>query len=369
MTHKIHRVVILAEGKFSPLSAKTAAGVIRYSPHTIVAVIDSTQNGKTVEQVMGYGGDTPILSSIEEAMQFSPDVLLIGIAPTGGQLPSEFRSIVMDAIENHLEIWSGLHFFLANDEEFASLADRKGVRIWDVRRPAPKLEVGRGLALNAKAYICLMVGSDCNVGKMTTALELQKYANEQGYKAGFVATGQTGILIEGDGTPLDAIPGDFMTGEVERLVMDWENEGADVIFVEGQGAVVHPGFGPVTLGLMLGAMPDSYVLCHQPTRKNFRPESDIDLPPLKTVIRQYEVLMEYFKAPKVIGAALNTYDLSQDDALKVIEETEKELGFVAVDPIRTGVKRLFETLEPHIKSKRTAGVRTASNSTAEAAKA
>jgi uncharacterized NAD-dependent epimerase/dehydratase family protein len=344
--HTKHRIVILAEGKFSPFSAKTAAGVIRYSPHEIVAVIDSTQAGKTVQDVMGYGGSTPIVRSIYDSMPLQPDVLLIGIAPTGGQLPAEFRHVIADAIENHLEIWSGLHFFLSNDEEFAELADRKGVRIWDVRRPSSQLEVARGAALNTRAYVCLMVGSDCNVGKMTTALELQREFRKRGYKAGFVATGQTGILIEGEGTPLDAVPGDFMSGEVERLVMACDQDGDEIIFVEGQGAVVHPGFGPVTLGLILGSMPDSYILCHHASRKTYRPDYDIPLPPLPTVVRQYEVLMEYFKAPKVVGVAVNTYDLSEADATSAMKKIADELQLPTLDPIRNGVQSLANALEP-----------------------
>jgi uncharacterized NAD-dependent epimerase/dehydratase family protein len=186
---------------------------------------------------------------------------------------------------------------------------------------------------------------------MTTALELQKVANERGYKAAFVATGQTGILIEGDGTPLDAIPGDFMSGEVERLVMAADADGADIIFVEGQGSVVHPGFGPVTLGLMLGAMADTYILCHLPGRKTFRPDYDIAIPPLPTVVAQYEQLMEYFKAPKVVGVALNTFGMSPEEAARENKETTKLLNMPAVDPIRDGVAPLFDVLEPMLKKK------------------
>lgn len=351
MTFEKRRVAILAEGKFNVLAAKTAVGVIRYSPHDVVAVIDSTNAGKTVEQVLGFGGDIPVVATVQEAISLNPDVLLIGIAPTGGQLPQEWRSIVNDAIEARLEVWSGLHSFLADDPEFRELAELRGVRLWDVRRPRPDLIVGSGKALNAKAFVVLAVGSDCNVGKMTVSLELQKLAGERGYKAGFVATGQTGILIEGRGTPLDAIPGDFMPGEVERLVMELDEEGSEIIFVEGQGSIVHPGFGSVTLGLMLGAMPDAYILCHQPSRKNFRPESDIDLPKLPMVVRQYEDLMEFYRGPKVAGVALNTFDLSEEQAVEQEKAIEAELGLPTVDPIRHGCEKLWNALEPLAKKK------------------
>jgi uncharacterized NAD-dependent epimerase/dehydratase family protein len=352
MSFQRRRIAILAEGKFNVLAAKTAVGVIRYSPHEVVAVVDSENAGKTVQQTLGFGGDIPVLGSVAEALKHKPDVLLIGIAPTGGQLPDAWRHFVSEAIEAHLEVWSGMHAFLGDDEEFAAQAERKGVRLWDVRRPAPELNVGMGQCLKSRAFVVLTVGSDCNVGKMTTALELQKFANERGYKAGFVATGQTGILIEGEGTPLDAIPGDFMSGEVERLVLELDERGNDVIFVEGQGSVVHPGFGPVTLGLMLGAMPDAYILCHQPSRKTFRPDYDIDIPPLHMVVLQYEQLMEYFKAPKVRAIALNTYDLSPEQAAAEVDETERIMGMPTTDPIRYGVAKLWAALEPHVKQKR-----------------
>lgn len=351
MSIERRKIAILAEGSFSVLSAKTAVGVLRYSPHEVVAVVDSQHAGKTVEEVLGFGGSIPVVATMEEALKNGPQVLLIGIAPTGGQLPQEWRHFVVEALEARLDVWSGMHAFLGDDNEFAALAETKGVRLWDVRRPRPDLIVGAGKALKARALVVLTVGSDCNVGKMTVALELEKYVNKQGYKAGFVATGQTGILIEGRGTPLDAIPGDFMCGEIERLVMELDDDGCDVIFVEGQGSIVHPGFGPVTLGLMLGSMPDAYVLCHQPTRKTFRPGHDIALPPLPMVMKQYEQLMEYFKAPKVQSVALNTYDLTEEQAANEVDEIGRMLDLPTTDAVRYGVEKLWQPLEPMMKAK------------------
>jgi uncharacterized NAD-dependent epimerase/dehydratase family protein len=352
MTTTRRRIAILAEGKFSAIGAKTATGVIRYSPHEVVAVIDSEKVGMTAEKVLGYGGPVPVVASVRDALALKPEILLIGIAPSGGQLPDEWRPALREAIEGRLDIWSGLHAFLGDDDEIADLAQRHKVRVWDVRKPRPDLIVGSGRALAARAHVCLMIGSDCNVGKMTTGLELQKSARARGLKAAFVATGQTGILIEGEGTPLDAIPGDFMAGEVERLVMQQDADGADVVFVEGQGGILHPGFGPVTLALMLGAMADSYVLCHMPSRAEFRPDLGIPVPPLKQVISHYEHLMEYYKAPKVHGIALNTYDHTPADAARVIAETRALTGLPTVDPFRTGVEPVMDALEPLIRAKR-----------------
>ncbi len=346
------RLAILADGAFSVFGAKTAVGVIRYSPHHTVAVIDSAQVGKTVQDVLGFGGTIPIVASVEQALAFSPDVLLIGIAPTGGQLPPSFRHAILEAIRHGLDVWSGLHYRLNDDQELAADAARCGVQLWDVRSPRPDLVVASGKALRTRACVVLTVGTDCNVGKMTVALELRAAFQRLGYKAAFVATGQTGILIEGKGTPLDAVPGDFMAGEVERLVMECDSEGADVIFVEGQGSLLHPGFGPVTLALMLGAMPDEYVLCSVPSRTTYRPDHRLPIPPLQDIIRLYEEVMGVaYKSPKVRGIALNTSDLSEAQALQQIAEHERQTSLPTCDPLRTGVEKLVEALRPRVDAK------------------
>lgn len=350
--HTSRRVVILAEGAFSLFGAKTAVGVLRYSRHSVMAVLDSANAGKTVQEVLGFGGAIPVVASLKDALAFEPEVLLIGIAPTGGQLPPHFRSIILEAIKHRLDVWNGLHYFLADDEEIAEEAARAGVELWDVRRPRRDLHVGQGKALSVRAYTVLTVGTDCNVGKMTAALELREAFQRQGFSAEFVATGQTGILIEGEGTPLDAIPGDFMSGEVERLVLASDRRGADVILVEGQGSLLHPGFGPVTLALMLGAMPDAYILCSVPTRTSYRPDHRIPIPPLSEVIRLYETVMAVsYKAPKVLGIALNTSELAEGDALSTIEHLERTTGLPTCDPIRTGVGKLVDALTPRILAK------------------
>jgi len=347
------RIAILAEGSFSLFGAKTAAGVIRYSRHKTVAVIDSTQAGKTVGEVLPFGGDIPIVASVADALAYAPEVLLIGIAPTGGQLPPAFRHAVLEAIRHGLDVWSGLHYFLADDEELAEEAARCGVYLWDVRKPRKEFIVASGRALDAKAFVLLTVGTDCNVGKMTVALELREAFTALGLKAAFVATGQTGILIEGKGTPLDAVPGDFMAGEVERLVMEADADQADVILVEGQGSLLHPGFGPVTLALMLGAMPDAYLLCSVPTRTTYRPDHRIPIPPVRDVIRLYEDVMAVaYKAPKVEAIALNTSGLTDDEAQQLIRQYEANYGLPTSDAVRYGVEPFVERLLPLIRNKR-----------------
>ncbi len=349
----LHRIAILAEGAFSIFGAKTAVGVLRYSRHQIVAVIDSTKSGKVVQEVLGFGGNIPIVGSVQEALLFHPDVLLIGIAPTGGQLPAAFRHAVLEAIRHRLNVWSGLHYFLSEDEELAAEAARCDVRLWDVRKPRRDLVVGSGKALHTRAYVVLTVGTDCNVGKMTVALELRNAFERLGISAAFVATGQTGILIDGEGTPLDAVPGDFMAGEVERLVLEKDAQGVDIILVEGQGSLLHPGFGPVTLALMLGAMPDDYILCTVPSRTTYRPDHRLPIPPLNQVIRLYEDVMAIsYKLPKVRGIAANTSDLSDEEARAILAQYNQETGLPVCDPMRTGVENLLEVLQIGLERKR-----------------
>ena len=348
------RIAILAQGSFSLFGAKTAVGVLRYSRHETVAVIDSQQAGKTVGEVLPFGGSIPIVANVHQALEYQPDVLLIGIAPTGGRLPSVFRHAVLEAIRHCLDIWSGLHYFLSDDEELAAEAARWEVKLWDVRKPRSDLVVGSGKALSTKAFVILTVGTDCNVGKMTAALELRDCFASLGLKAAFVATGQTGILIEGKGTPLDAVPGDFMAGEVERLVLEYDAQHADVILVEGQGSLLHPGFGPVTLALMLGSMPDAYILCSVPSRKAYRPDYVLPIPPVREVIRLYEDVMGVsYKKPKVEGIALNTSDMSETEAQRIVQEYEREFNLPACDPIRHGVERIAKQLVAGIQAKRT----------------
>jgi len=347
----VRRLVILAEASFSVFKAKTAVGVIRYSPNQTVAVVDSTQAGKTVQEVLGFGGEIPIVSSVADALKWNPDTLLIGIAPTGGQLPQRYREEVLFALEHGLDVWSGLHEFLSEDPELSQAAEARRVNIWDVRKPRTDLVVASGRALQTRAFVVLTVGTDCNSGKMTTALELEKFARTRGLDARFVATGQTGILIEGKGTPLDAVPGDFMAGEVESLVMEHDADGADVIFVEGQGALLHPGFGPVTLALMLGAMPDAMVLCHVEGRTAYRPDHTVPLPPLSLVIQTYEAVLQPYKAPRICGICLNTVELTDAEARQAIERKKAEFALPVSDPVRTGVAEIWEALEPLVRQK------------------
>lgn len=340
------RLVHLAEGSFSLRHAKMTTGVLRYGTQESVAVIDSTQAGRTVEEVVGFGGGVPVVASLAEALPLGPEALLIGITPSGGRLPEGMRAVVLEAIANGLDVYAGLHDFLCEDGEIVSAAEEAGVTLWDIRKPPRSMPVGEGRCRRAPSYICLTVGSDAAIGKMTAALEIDRELRARGLRSEFVATGQCGIAIAGWGSPIDAIPGDFMAGMVERDVLS--RDGADVILVEGQGSLYHPGFSSVTLGLIHGACPHSLVLCHQVGRTAISTIPDMPIPPLDEVVRLYEAMAQTVRPQcRVAGLSLNTSGVADDEARRAIDEAEALLGLPATDPVRYGPRKLANALMSH----------------------
>src|SRR5204863_108438 len=222
---------------------------VGYVPERVVAVFDRGAAGRTVQDVLGFGGSIPVVGDFARGLALGASAVLIGIAPMGGQLPPEWRGWLKTALERGLEIWSGLHTFIGDDPELGSLARAQGVRILDVRKPPPELPIADGRAAEVDPYVILTVGSDCNVGKMTAQLELRDELVRRGVRARFVATGQTGIFIEGWGIAVDAVVADFVAGAAEQLVLQGAVD-ADVVLVEGQGSLIHPGYSGVTLGLL-----------------------------------------------------------------------------------------------------------------------
>src|SRR6266550_818975 len=235
MTTPQHRFLIIADGEFGPLTSKTANSCIRYFPERIVAVLDRKQAGKTAQEVLGFGGKIPVVGDFERglAQGKGATAVLIGIAPAGGRLPDEWKAWLRTAIERKLEIWSGLHTFIGDDPELGPLARSRGVRILDARKPPPHLPIADGRAAEVDALVVLAVGSDCNVGKMTAQLQLRDALVQRGHRTSFVATGQTGIFIEGWGIAVDAVVADFIAGAAEQLVLQGAKD-KDIVLVEGQ---------------------------------------------------------------------------------------------------------------------------------------
>ena len=339
------RLAIYAPNALGRESSKTAEGVLRYGQNEVVAVIDKSRAGKTVREVTGIPHDAPVVESVKDACQYKPGALLLGTAWSGGELPDEWKPDILEAIANGMDVINGLHDFLVDDPQISAAAAKHGRKLIDVRRTPEKLPVGTAAALECDSFIVLTVGSDCSVGKMTTSLEIQKSAHKKNKSAAFVATGQTGIMICGSGIAVDRVIGDFMAGAVEQMVVQ-AAPNSEYVLVEGQGSIVHPSFSGVTLSLMHGACPQAMILCHNASRVNLKADGiNQALLPLPELISIYERMASYMRPSKVVAVALNTHRMTEEEALKVISETEKLLGLPTVDPVRQGADRLFEAIE------------------------
>lgn len=351
--------LILAEGQFGPLTSKTANSCIRYMPERVLGVIDSRRAGKTADEVLGFGGDIPVIATIDEGLALGPTALLIGIAPQGGRLPEEWRTTIRRAIEHGMDIWSGLHTFVGDDVELRDLAARRGVSIHDLRRPPKDLPVAGGRVRTVDATVVLTVGADCNIGKMTAALQMRDGLIERGNRVAFAGTGQTGILIDGGGIAVDAVIADFIAGAAEKLVLDSAKD-ADIVLVEGQGSVIHPGYSGVTLGLIHGSLPHAMVMCHQPSRTHVNNNPWVKLPPLSDLIELHEALVRHLRPAPVIAVSLNTYDLSERKAKAAIRSIERETGLPTTDPVRFDPAPVVEAIDRfHRKRKRASSRRAA----------
>jgi len=352
------RFLIIADGAFGPETSKTAVCAIRYVPERVAAVLDASAAGRTAQDVLGFGGAIPVVATLEEGLALRPTALLIGIAPRGGRLPDAWRGWIVAAIEHGLDVWSGLHTLLGDDVELAARAGAKGVRLFDLRRPPADLPVSNGRARLVDALVVLTVGTDCNTGKMTAQLELLRGLDARGIRTRFVPTGQTGILIAGWGIAVDAVVADFIGGAAERMVLEVA-PGAEVVLVEGQGSLLHPGYSGVTLGLLHGACPAAMILCHQASRRligEYHPgEAWVEIPPLADVVRVYEGAASWVHPARVVGVSLNTYDLSERAAVAAVERAARETGLPATDPVRFGAGPLVEAIAQAAAHRRAAG--------------
>lgn len=347
------RLVILAEGNFGFHHGKTAMGVIRYGTDKVVAVIDSTQAGRNVREWLGDSGryDIPIVDSLNSALGFLPraDALLIGIAPTGGKLPDDWRVVILAAIRSGLDVLSGLHTFLGDDPEFVEAARNAGVRLIDYRRPPERMETSVGRPHDPGKRVILTVGTDCAIGKMSVALELRRAAVAAGRSAAFVATGQTGIMIEGWGVAIDRVVSDFVQGTGEWLAEEGERR-ADWVIVEGQGSLDHPAYSSVTLGLIHGFTPHAMVMVHQPGLAEHDwdhvPDRRFPLADLPSFIRAHETVAGLVAPSKVVAVALNTSLYADEaEARSLIQATAAETGLPVADPVRFGGDALWREIE------------------------
>ena len=314
------------------LAAKTAAGVAHWRPDWCLGQVrlpecnaDLGLTDMTVEQGADAGAKT----------------LIVGVANRGGTIDPIWIPHLKRALELGMDIASGLHRRVGDVAELRDTAARLGRAIYDVRHPVQEFEVGSGRKRTGKRL--LAVGTDCSVGKMYSTLALEQEMRARNMKADFRATGQTGILIAGSGVSVDAVVADFISGAVEWLSPENEDEHWDL--VEGQGSLLHPSFAGVTMGLVHGAQPDAMVLCHEPTRPHMRGLPHFPIPAIEDTMAVH-LSAARLTNPKArfVGLCINTQALKEAEARRMLDELESRFHLPAVDPVRTGVGRIVDTL-------------------------
>ena len=343
------KLAIFAEGLFAAHNGKTAHGVIRYGTRDVVAVIDSTQAGRTAAEVVPFSlRDVPIVGTLTEAIELGASALLVGVAPTGGKLDPSWRAVLLEAIAAGLSIEAGLHTQLSEDPELRRAATRAGVALRDLRAAPADLTVPQGPDSRPDSVrVVHSVGSDTVIGKKVVTLELDRVARERGLKSVYVPTGQTGVAIAGWGIAVDHVISDYVAGAGERLVHEGAQRG-DLLFVEGQGGLFHPAYSAVTLGLLHGSAPDLLVLVHKAGATALRNYPDLPIPPLPDLISAYERVAAPVRPARVAAIALNTADLQSDDeAREAIAAAESETGLVADDVVRFGAERVLDAVLAH----------------------
>ncbi|MBE9193066.1 DUF1611 domain-containing protein [Gloeocapsopsis crepidinum LEGE 06123] len=336
--------ILLHEGIRGNGNGKTGLALLRYSEVPVVAVIDKDCAGESLVALTGIPLDVPIVASVADALIYTPDVLTIGIAPSGGVLPQAWLQEIQCAVAAGLSVVNGLHTPLATIPELRSHL-REGQWIWDVRQEPSNLAIGSGKARSLSCRRVLTVGTDMAVGKMSASLELNATAKKQGLHSKFLATGQAGIMISGDGIPLDAVRVDFAAGAVEQLVLRYGAD-YDILFIEGQGSILHPG-STATLPLIRGTQPTHLILVHRAGQTHIRSHPHVPIPPLSEVVKLYENLATAggaFAPVKVIGIALNTAHLDELSAKGAIAQAQTETTLPCTDVVRFGAELLLNAV-------------------------
>jgi len=332
------RILILGEGfSHDPHYGKTLRGIVRYGLDPVVAILDSARAGEMHEGI-------PVVASVNDALCFNPTVAIVGVATQGGRFPPAWRELLKSCIAKGLDVESGLHEFLSEDAELSELAGRHGVELRDLRKPPEGLSVPTGANLAHDARVVLTVGSDCAIGKKTVAVELDLEARGRGLESVFVPTGQTGIAIAGWGIAVDAVVADFLAGAAERLVVEGVERGGTLLFVEGQGSLIHPMYSGVTLGLVHGAAPHAFVLCHVPGSTEIEGCPGHPIPPLTSLVELYERMSLPARPAVVACIALNTSLLDEEEAREAVRIAEQETGLPADDPVRFGSAKLLDAV-------------------------
>ncbi len=342
-----NKIALLMHGAVGSGNGKMGYGLLRYSAAPVVVVIDKAHAGQSLRALTGIPTDVPIVASVSEALAFGPDILVPAIAPAGGKLPPEWTADVKECLSAGLSIANGLHTAMSRDPELSRLVTRPKQFIWDIRQEPDNLYTASGLARETSARRVLFVGTDMGNGKMTAALELTRALSATGLRAKFLATGQIGIAIAGEGVPLDAVRVDYAAGSIEQMVVRSGSD-HDILLIEGQGSLFHPA-STATLSLLRGAMPTHLILVHEIGKKGPSSYPWVQFPPLPDVIRLYEMVASAagaLPAAKVAAIALNTAYQSDAEAARVVEQVQAETGLPVTDVIRFGTGPLVKAVRP-----------------------
>ena len=344
MIAKNKKLAIYMEGNLDTDYGKMGFGVMRYSPNPIVCAIDSRYAGKSVKEAVGQPFDIPVVSNVDQAHAMGAEVMVLGTAPSGGKFPDEWDDPIGGSVKKGMSLINGLHDDLNARYGHLLNPDSSDQVIWDVRKPAPSYPIATARASTLDNKRILLVGTDMAVGKMTAGLEIYKWLIDRGHSSAFLATGQIGITVTGNGIPLDAIKVDQACGAVEELVMGAADK--DIVFIEGQGSLLHPG-STATLPLMRGSCATHLILCHRGDMKTLRKPTHIKIPPLKKFIELNEALTGVcgsLTQAKCIGIAVNTSRMERSAALDLIGNIEKETGLPTSDVILQSPERLAQAI-------------------------
>lgn len=315
-----------------PLAAKVAQGIKDWRPDFALGQL----------RMDGCNADMGLPDmTLAEAKAAGVKTVVIGVANRGGVISQAWKKILVTALEEGFDLASGLHNLLRDEPDLAAVAQATGRTLHDVRVPTVDYPIANGKKRKGKRM--LAVGTDCSIGKMYTALCMDKEMRARGLKSSFRATGQTGILITGDGVPLDAVIADFMAGAVEWLTPDNDADHWDLI--EGQGSLYHVSYSGVTLALIHGGQPDALVICHEPTRKHMRGLPDYTLPSIEAV-RDMALALARVANPAcvAVGVSINTQAMSEAEAKAYLADVEQRTGLPATDPFRFGAGKLVDAM-------------------------
>jgi uncharacterized NAD-dependent epimerase/dehydratase family protein len=332
------RLALFTAGLLAETNAKTAHGILRYGEREVVAVVDDAHAGRRVPDVVPYARrDVPVVATVAEAAQRGANVLVIGVAPLGGALTPAWRGVLREAADAGMALEAGLHTELAAEPELA------GAEVRDLRAAPPDLSVPAGPAQRPDVRVVHTVGSDCAIGKMSVTLELDAAARARGTRSAFVPTGQTGIAIAGWGIAVDHVISDFIAGAAFRLIEQGARR-APLLFVEGQGSIVHPAYSGVTLGLLHGCLADALILCHRAGATVLDDYPETPIPPLAELVETYERVAAAVRPAHVAAVAVNTRGMDDAGARAAIAAAAEETGLPADDPVRFGGERLLEAV-------------------------